>query len=785
MAPGKEEKRNELMDSIIPLRFSVLFIYPFEYELIQGRFTPDLFDNFSVSKNYYWKHHEYDYLASSLNYNEYFYFYTYIREIIFDKREKKVHNVLFFRLMHPENNENLDLNYTIECDNNKCFELPVIKINLHLFDSGIGFLILQIEDSSNKHNIRYYLNFINLGRRLYPPYLGMGDKIEIYNDIKRISCESNSKNAFNNLDCPEKIIIKNRVEELVSHDFKQVRDIEENEIIAGLIGKARYGFTKKHILDDRMISLCYYEFPENHKGKIKIFLNSLSEYFSYKNNSESKNQSASLKLYFQMLFIDAGSPSCSNFTEMKNIIDKSTYKRWATTSFYGFSRFSCVFITINNYIYNHFSCMYYQMALLIFLYRSMLLKFSKKSSKIGHMLREEKNNKKIINELEELKKGFILFRNKFWFREITPQDQGIEMFNLWESVIQVNTLLNDVKQEIDEIYSYINLQNEKEINNRLRSISIIGFVLLPFSIVVGIWGIDKFDYTKLFFSYFTEYGILSPGWIFLLMAVCFIFISWGGLKLMSKYINRQKSKRFIFFLGGHDAEMCEIKKLLKKQKQKVVDNNLQWGATLSYYSNKIEKIKEYEIPVFIELEKDIPIPEKSIIIDHHGRMNLKSSIEQVADLLDIRLDRQQTLISINDVSYITGLRKAGASEEEIEKIRRYDRQCQGVTKKDEQMAVKAIAGKKEYGKLVLITSEIAKTSPVTDRLFEKYENILIIAKNEVNFFGRGKIVAKLKQDYPASWYGGNLPEYGFWGMKTAEEDIKEKIVKEIKGWCGV
>jgi hypothetical protein len=234
--------------------------------------------------------------------------------------------------------------------------------------------------------------------------------------------------------------------------------------------------------------------------------------------------------------------------------------------------------------------------------------------------------------------------------------------------------------------------------------------------------------------------------------------------------------------------MCEIKKLLKKHKQKVVDNNLQWGACLSHYSKKIEKIKEHDTPVFIELEKDIPVPDRAIIIDHHGMMeqnNRRTSIEQVADLLGIRLDPWQELISINDVSYIPGLKKAGVSNKDIKKIRNYDRRCQGVTKKDEKLALKAIEGKKEYGNLVIVMSETDKTGPVTDRLFGKYENILIISKNEVNFFGRGKIIIHLKQAYPASWCGGNLPEYGFWGMKEPGESKKEDITRDVKEWCGV
>ena len=118
--------------------------------------------------------------------------------------------------------------------------------------------------------------------------------------------------------------------------------------------------------------------------------------------------------------------------------------------------------------------------------------------------------------------------------------------------------------------------------------------------------------------------------------------------------------------------MVEIRNILKSGNQEVFDNELSWGACLSSYEEKIEKLPVEEVPVFIELKRDCHYPEHAIFIDHHDEKageDEKTSIEQVADLLKIKLDRRQQLISANDKGHIRAMQKLCASPEEIEEIR--------------------------------------------------------------------------------------------------------------------
>lgn len=249
---------------------------------------------------------------------------------------------------------------------------------------------------------------------------------------------------------------------------------------------------------------------------------------------------------------------------------------------------------------------------------------------------------------------------------------------------------------------------------------------------------------------------------------------------------------YVFFLGGYDAEMLEIKNILAAKDIEFYDKKLTWGAALSAYKEEVSNIHPEDIPVFIELKADYPYPENSIFINHHdekaGKCQ-KTSIEQIADLLGFELNRRQQLISANDRGHIRAMRALCATDEEIAEIRAIDRNAQGVTDEDERLAEVSIDKhlKKIGGNAVIIHSLTDKTSAVFDRLYDKYNHIFVFTPDgEMNYSGSGEMVCHLVRKYEWKkkedlsiefWYGGDLPDYGFFGTKTplAKKEIQDMI----------
>ncbi|MCK4258647.1 MAG: hypothetical protein KAX49_06700 [Halanaerobiales bacterium] len=248
-------------------------------------------------------------------------------------------------------------------------------------------------------------------------------------------------------------------------------------------------------------------------------------------------------------------------------------------------------------------------------------------------------------------------------------------------------------------------------------------------------------------------------------------------------------ENYIFILGGKDLEMIEISKILKAHNQKFLDNNLFWGAKLSDYEEQLKNLCEFQIVVGIELFKDISIQQKYIEIDHHNDNAYKpASIEQVAELLGLKLTRYQQLVAKNDTGYIRAMVEFGATQEEIEKIRRADRKCQGVTEKDEKLAEKSIQDHLyiENG-VTIVKSLVDKFSSICDRLYPN-EKLIVYTDDELNYYG--KAAQKLGELYQRKhgeakvYFGGG--ENGYFGFSQGSINLLEinTIIREVIEYVG-
>lgn len=257
-------------------------------------------------------------------------------------------------------------------------------------------------------------------------------------------------------------------------------------------------------------------------------------------------------------------------------------------------------------------------------------------------------------------------------------------------------------------------------------------------------------------------------------------------------------KNYHFFLGGHDLEMLTIRELIEQHAQAVIhDKQLSWGASTSDYESEIHNaIKTSATPVLIELKQDLDLPQNKIrIIDHHGPLaghDQPTSLEQVFALLDLPdhlWTRHLALVAANDRGYIPAMLKLNATTEEIQSIRFQDRQAQGITAKEEQAAIEAL-NKLEYlldGRLIVSHLPHNKTAALVDRLQleagdPSIQNILVISPDEINFFGVGKAVYALAEQYPQGWDGGDLPIKGFWGLAViaVTENQKQTLIKILE-----
>ncbi len=251
----------------------------------------------------------------------------------------------------------------------------------------------------------------------------------------------------------------------------------------------------------------------------------------------------------------------------------------------------------------------------------------------------------------------------------------------------------------------------------------------------------------------------------------------------------------VFFLGGRDLEMETIAQLLAQHAPgRWADKGLGWGAKASSYRREIEDaLQRGQRPVLVELEADLDLdPQRVEIIDHHGQRagaDRPTSLHHVFDLLDLPQEawtRRLQLVAANDRGYIPEMRRNGATDAEIVEIRNSDRRAQGISAEQDAQARQSIEDRRVLhdGFLSVVHLPHGRTASVSDFLDPAFggpgcRNLLVVSPSEVNFFGQGRLVRLLDETYPGGWYGGALPQRGFWGWAADEGETLPDVVPTL------
>ena len=243
--------------------------------------------------------------------------------------------------------------------------------------------------------------------------------------------------------------------------------------------------------------------------------------------------------------------------------------------------------------------------------------------------------------------------------------------------------------------------------------------------------------------------------------------------------NGETGCRWCFFLGGRDLEMEAIADLLRAHvpTDRIVDRRPSWGARASDYQAEIAReAARGLVPVLIELEPDIPLPVGAFVIDHHNAhagQDRPTSLEQVFALLRLpkgAWTRWHELVAANDRGHLPELKAHGATSAEIRAIRAADRAAQGITSEEETAAAAAVQAARSLcgGRLTVVDLPHSKTAAAADRLEPilggpGYQNLVVAGPESVTFFGDGRLIERLRHFFAGGWWGGALPDRGYWG----------------------
>ena len=464
-----------------------IFYFPFKWE-VKGKeneiFSEQVdLDNIPISSHSMWERvqiedSQYSQQKDTKEQEELFaerqYYYDFVHPALYDI--KNVKNSIIHHYERREPKESV-VEYHIKVKD-KTYVLRLDALNVNLYSTGVGimsfFLKNEKEEQKDENSIRDINQF---GRRIMPPHCGefsQGGRDMLAESIQIIGLLGDKLRYSDSFD-----YVKG-VGTTLKRGFECVW--QPAWFIKHLIEDLSSSLRVTPVIDDRMLVNCWYG-NDDLATDIKTVDKDGKVPFVYSD------------LWYKHLFVDNGSdPTCQNEEMKKSLLEKSTYCRWQKYgTLYGLSRYSMVALTntgARGFIDVHMRTIYSRMFELVILQRASMLRFSGEVTKVSALKGDD--NKKISERIASLYKEYIRFINQIYFRSVTAQDQGIEMYEMllrqFDSIAQIK----DLDEEISELHQYVSLMIDQRRNENGEILNILATIFLPATLLTGVFGMNSF-----------------------------------------------------------------------------------------------------------------------------------------------------------------------------------------------------------------------------------------------------------------------------------------------------
>ena len=468
-----------------------IFYFPFKWELHGDEdklFTEQIdLERIPLNTHSFWERMQYDpdekispMDASIIQekkelFGELQYYFDFVHPVLYDKKGEKNPIIFHFERKEPKG-RNVEYHITVrdkEKKTDKKYQLQVDAINLNLYSTGVGILSFYLANRKENQKDETTVRDINqFGRRIMPPHSGEFTPDERGMLAKSIVITGLEGDAYRYQDFFDYKTDAQGDERGLTHTWKPAIFIDS------LIKDLSLKMKVTPVIDDRMLVNCWYG---NDKLAARV---------------KKDNMFVSSDFWYKYVFIDNGKDvTCKNQQMKKELLEKSTYQRWQEYgTLYGITRYSLVTLTEQgafNFIGMHMRTIYSRMFELIIIQRASILRFSSEVTKVSCL--SKGSGKQLAERISSLYREYIRFVNQVYFRSVTAQDQGIEMYNMMMEQFLLPEKIKNLDDEIGELNQYITLLIDQKRNENGEWLNKLAAYVIPATIMTGLWGMNPFE----------------------------------------------------------------------------------------------------------------------------------------------------------------------------------------------------------------------------------------------------------------------------------------------------
>ena len=443
------------------------------------------------------------------------------------------------------------------------YMLLLNSIRLKVFNTNIAVMIFEAENHkyAKIEDIKLINEYI---RRVTAPHLTKAANpcafywaIEFNDRNKVITLDENFYKLFENTNSKDSAIerisltkIADPIKDLLTYPNKHDDNGANKKITSNIKNlKDENTYLMETVLGDRMFTCSFIKSDEminkiseevydkqHHCSHNKVFMNPKTCESKY---AYQVDYDVAKELY-SLIYIDPTDSTCQSMDMIQELLSRDLYPRWIDSgtihavthhSLIGISNQSCP-----DYVINAFLTLYVEMAILVQAQRASIILFQNFATMLTKGLEQENINikQKTINNLLNLQEKYVSFQNQLLFFEVTPEEQGVEIYNKLARAMYIDEEKKELKEQLDGLYMATNTNQDNNFNKYallFASITLLIAVLTYFYDTVS--NSEKFnDFMKnIFTEYICKYACFFSLFLFILVvAGIIIYVKYRKFK---------------------------------------------------------------------------------------------------------------------------------------------------------------------------------------------------------------------------------------------------------------
>lgn len=203
------------------------------------------------------------------------------------------------------------------------------------------------------------------------------------------------------------------------------------------------------------------------------------------------------KELYSIVYIDATTSSCQSMHDIQALLSRDLYTRWIDYgTLYASTHHSFVAISTSDcpgYLIDYFLTLYVDMTILTLIQRATIIVYQNYASLLTKGIEADKKNitQAKLNTLLNLHEKYIGFQNQLLFFEVSPEEQGMELYQMLVKSLYINEEKDALAEQFKSLYDVTNANQNSTFS---KYAAIMASIALVFTFITFIY--DMFEIPK-------------------------------------------------------------------------------------------------------------------------------------------------------------------------------------------------------------------------------------------------------------------------------------------------